>query len=383
MKTTTTLIILTIGLYTTLNFGCKKAELSNVTQQESDLSWMNYPLDTSPAWPNGLNPEPGFPNGLPAENEKFNPQSRILSYPNSSYTSVPDPNILLPTPSSSTNISGVIYYGGPFQSSINVINGQSITFRLIRTDGYSFSPGSILQVHANNAGGPIVASIVLQNYTTSYNLSITENTTWNLAGTGNSNPNNYKNYVTTWYNPDSRLNFYTQPIKIIAVPTGWGAFLTSLNTVGVYSNGYGGFSSTNYLTDTYGQKYQCVHYIKKYYSIAKSRNIGNGNADVYWYNYTSHNLTQRINNGSGIPQIGDIICFSSTTGAYHVGIVAGVPISGYLRVFQENVGQTLGSFISGNYCSGYKDFAFTSSSSGFSVSASTLGSTWSTLGWVR
>jgi hypothetical protein len=257
-----------------------------------------------------------------------------------------------------------------------------------RTDGYSFPVNSVIKIKLNNAGGTVINSKTLTTASTTCTLSITESKTWNISGGSSSNPNNTDNYVATWYNPASGYTFYTQAIKIVAVPTGWGTNLANLQGVSIYSNGWGGFSSTNYLKDAScnnSQKYQCVHFIQKYYLTIKGKNIGNANAGDYWNYYTSHSLTQRINNGAGIPQQGDIICFISSTNGYHVGIVNGVSSPGHLRVFQENVGQTL---VNSNYCHPYADFSFTSSGSGYNVNANLLNptsgtTTWTTLGWVR
>ncbi len=350
--------------------GCTKNELEEVPQQvegTDDESWMRYPLDTIPALD-------GDGSGRAA-------------YPTTSYVSVPEKHpatgCYQSSPASSVTYSGVAYYGGPFQSCTYSISGATVTFKLKRTDGLSFPVNSVVRIKQTNAGGTTLATATLTSVASTYNLSITESTTWNVGGTGTtSNSSNSRTYVATWYNPVSGLTFYTRAIRIVAVPTGYGASLPSFNGVPVNSNGWGGFASTNYLldaADNNSQKYQCVHYVQKYYRIAKNRNIGNTNAGVYWTNYLSQNLTQRVNNGAGIPQQGDIICFSKPGSVGHVGIVAGV-YSGKLRVFQENVGQTDNN---GQFCSGYKDFNFTNNGSTYNVSASMLGSTWTTLGWVR
>lgn len=350
--------------------GCTKNELEEVPQQTQgadDESWMRYPLDTIPAYADD--------------------GSDRAAYPTTTYVSVPEkypaPGCYQAAPTSSVTYGGQTYYGGPFASCTHSISASTVTFKLKRTDGMSFPVNSVLKIKQSNAGGSTLASATLTSAASTCNLSFTESITWNLGGTGtSSNPSNTRQCVATWYNPVSGYTFYTQAIRIVAVPTGWGASLATLNGVTAYSNGWGGFSSTNYLTDAAynnSQKYQCVHYIQKYYSLVYSRNIGNTNAGVYWTNYLSHNLTQRINNGAGIPQQGDIICFSRPGSVGHVGIVAGV-YSGKLRVFQENVGQTGNN---GQFCSGYKDFTFTNNGSSYTVSASVLGSTWTTLGWIR
>ncbi|HRH03420.1 MAG TPA: CHAP domain-containing protein [Bacteroidia bacterium] len=350
--------------------GCKKdgIETSNNESQNNssfdDQTWRSYPLDTTP--------------GFAADDA-----SRILSYPATSYVSVPNNNVFQASPASSVAYGGVTYYGGPFQASTYSVSGNIITFQMKRTDGFTFPVGSVLKIKLTNAGGTVMNTITLTAAASSYNLHAIESNTWNLSGGSSSNPNNTSSYVLTWYNPSSGLTFYTLPIKIVAVPTGWGTNLSSFG-VPIYSNGWGGFLSTNNLKDVSynnSQMYQCVHYIQKYYLAIKSKNIGNANAGDYWNSNTSHSLTQKVLNGNGVPQQGDIVCFYNTnSGSYHVGIAGGVNVSGFLRVFQENVGQTL---VNGNYCSGYKDMAYANNGSGYNVSAATLGSNWVTLGWVR
>lgn len=352
-----------LSLFVMFGFvACSKKDsqviVPDLNSQNHDTLWKTYPLDTVP---DGLN------------------EARVSSYPTTSYVSVPGIADYQTSPGTSVSYGGITYYGGPFLSAVSTVNGSSVVFSMKRTDGLSFPSGSVIRIKLSNAGGSIVGTKTLTASANTISISISESTTWNVNGGNTTNSNNSRTYVATWFNPASGYNFYTKSIRIVAVPTGWGAYLASYNGVNVYSNGWGGFSATNYLTDTWGQKYQCVHYIKRYYKVVKNKAIGPGNANVYWQNYTSVGLTQRVNNGNGIPKAGDIICFKSTTGSYHVGIVGGV-VSGKLRVFQENVGQTLNS---GNYCSGYKDFSFTSSSTGYNVSASMLGSSWITLGWVR
>lgn len=351
--------------------GCTKNELDEVPQQMEgmeDQSWRRYPLDTIPALDDD--------------------GSERAAYPTTSYVSVPEKypatGCYQSSPTSSVTYSGVTYYGGPFQSCTYAISGSTVTFKLKRTDGLSFASNSVVKIKLSTAGGSTLATATLTSSATTYNLTITESTTWNVGGAGTqSNSSNSRTYVATWYNPASGLTFYTRPIRIVAVPTGWGASLQSLNGVVVKSNGYGGFSSTDYLLDAaiYGssQKYQCVNYIQRYYKDIYNRTIGNANGGHYWTNYLSHNLTQRINNGAGIPQQGDIICFTKPGSVGHVGIVAGV-YSGKLRVFQENVGQTDNN---GQFCSGYKDFTFTTNGSTYNVDASSGLTGYTTLGWVR
>jgi len=141
-----------------------------------------------------------------------------------------------------------------------------------RTDGLNFPSGSVLKIKNNSAGGTVIKSLTLSNPASTVNINLTESTTWNISG-GTNNSNNFQNYVVTWFNPTSSINFYTRQIKIVAVPTGWGTFVSSYNNVPVYSNGWGGFLGTDFLTDSYGQKFQFVHYIKIYYKVVKNKSL--------------------------------------------------------------------------------------------------------------
>lgn len=302
------------------------------------------------------------------------------SVPGTSLVSVPAINVYQPSPTTPVYYNSVTYYGGPFQSCTYSISGNNITFKVKRTDGNLFPVGSVIRIKLNNAGGQIVASKTLTSSASNCTLNVQDLNTWNINGGTGTNPNNSKQYVATWYNSQSGYNFYTLPIRIVAVPTGWGNNIGSFG-VSVFSNGWGGFSGTDYLRDpscNNSQTYQCVHYIQKYYQVVKNINIGNNNASHYWTNYTSHNLTQRIYNGSGIPQMGDIICFQRpNTSDYHVAIVKGVVGGNKIRVYQENWGQTNNN---GNYCYAYMDLPFTQSGNNYNISPF---SSWIVLGWLR
>jgi len=347
---------------------CNMHEIDEIVSEQQKISdvdptWLRYPLDTVPA--------------------EIDPLLKSASFPTTAYFCVPDKNVYQTSPSSSVTYSDVKYYGGPFVSTTSSISGSTITFTIKRTDGLNFPKGSILKIKLTNAGGATIISKTLTSASTNCILNLIETKTWNVFGTGTTNTNNSALYVATWFNPTSGLTFYTKSIRIVAVPSGWGVNLGSLNNVSIYSNGWGGFSATDYLRDVSynnSQKFQCVHFIQKYYQIVYNKNIGNTNAIDYWNNYTSHKLTSQVINGSGIPKQGDIICFKSTKGSYHVGIVNGVSGTGKIRIFQENVGQT---YVNGNYCSAFKDFNFTTTSKGYDISASALGTSWTTLGWVR
>lgn len=344
----------------------KKEAIDDNTQQigfREDTSWKTYPIDTSDASVGGL--------------------QKIASV-TTSYTSVPEINVYTPIPSTSVTAGGVIYYGGPFVMAVTSSNGNNVTVSVKRTDNQTFLKGSVLTIKNSSVSGnpaatvnsATAATVILPSTVSSYSFTLNQSYTWDVNGSGSSNPSNAISYLATWKNAANGLSFYTKPINVIAVPNGWGTSLGSFNNVSVYCNGVGGFSSTNLMVDQWGQKFQCVHYIQRYYSSVYQKNIGSGYAGDYWTNYTAHSLTRRILNGSGVPQMGDIICFSSSSGSNHVAIVAGVVSNTYLRCFQENVGTGI--------TNAYRDFSFTKNIQGnYIVTASPLGSQWSVLGWVR
>lgn len=371
LQTFNLLIIVFLMLTGAFIAGCQKEDLNSLEKEVHetplDASIVANPLDTTIA-------------------EVTASGSRAIAYPGTSYVSVPNLNSYPAVAASSVSYGGVTYYGGVLQCCITSLSGSTITFKVKRADGLSFAAGSIIKIKKLNAGGTMVSSVTLGVAATTYSLNYTISNTWNIAGTSTTNVNNYDTFVATWYNPVSGLNFYTQSVKRVAVPTGWGINIGTYNTVSVYSNGWGGFSATDYLLDAgynNSQKYQCVHFVQKYYSLKKGINIGNTNAGNYWNYYTDHNLTTKVNNGAGIPLAGDIICFKKTgTTEYHVGIVAGVVVPGYVRVYEENVGQTYNA-ATGTYCSAYKDFSYTLIGTSYNINAGALGGSWTTLGWVR
>jgi len=338
-----------------------------------DQTWLRYPIDTIPAI------------GLQVPGKVL---ETVLPHPETSLVPVPDVNVYQPAPLVAVKYNNVTYFGGPFQSAVNYTSGSSVMFQVKRTDGLKFPINSVIKITANNAGGTLLATGKITNSTsTVFSISVADNNKWNLNNTTETNHANTNDFVLTWYNPVSGYTFYTNPIKVVAVPIGWGVNLGNLKGVPVFSNGWGGFAATDYLLDaTYNNahKYQCVHFIQRYYQTIKGRNIGDANAGDYWDKYTAHKLTQRINNGAGVPAQDDIVCFTNqTNGARHVGIVNGVSGTGLIRIFEENIGNHLRTETN-NYCAAYQDFSYTKSSNGnYNINASVLGTGWVTNGWVR
>lgn len=357
---------------------CKKDEVNTnaplvVKNIEAvDPTWLRYPSDTIP------------PNSIDQSGKVLDADAPP---PATTFVSLPDLNSFQAAPTSSIKINNFTYYGGPFQSAATSFSGSTVTFTVKRTDGLKFPVNSVIKIKAATAGGTELKSynITTANLT-SVSISVNDANTWNIGSTKASNSHNYDNYVLTWFNPASGNTFFTQPIKIVAVPLGWGVDIGNLHGVSVYSNGYGGFSATDFLLDVaaynYSQKYQCVHFIQRYYVLHYGKNIGGGYAGDYWTNYTAHKFTQRVNNGEGTPQEGDVICFYKTAAESHVGIVNGFTPDGHLRVFEENIGYHPRA-PNNNYCVAFQDFNYTKTAKGYLIKTDVLGDNWVTKGWVR
>ena len=110
----------------------------------------------------------------------------------------------------------------------------------------------------------------------------------------------------------------------------------------IYENSYG----KNYSEDRYyyGQKWQCVEYIKRFYYQAKKHKMPDvyGNAKDFFDPDTqqgelnsSRDLVQYRNGGNVKPEVDDLIVFTDTS-IGHVAIVSEVS-SSYVEVIQQNV----------------------------------------------
>jgi surface antigen len=86
-----------------------------------------------------------------------------------------------------------------------------------------------------------------------------------------------------------------------------------------------------------GLEWQCVEYINRYYYLIYGINIRipGQNADQYYPNASSRNLTSFQNGGNTSPEIGDILCFRGGAGG-HVAIITQVSPT-QITVIQQNV----------------------------------------------
>lgn len=125
-----------------------------------------------------------------------------------------------------------------------------------------------------------------------------------------------------------------------------------------------------------GLKWQCVEYVNRYYYLIHGiTNLGGQNANQYYDNATARGLLAYPNGGSTAPQVGDILSFGGgSEGLGHVAIIREVGAN-YVKVIQQNVTQD----------SRDADFSFTLTVSGgtFTVTATELGQTYTTQGWLR
>jgi hypothetical protein len=173
------------------------------TDNVVDPTWLRYPLDT-------------IPEIKPEQSGKV--LATVPQHPETILVPIPDANVYQAAPTASVKYNNVTYYGGPFQSTVNYIGGYSIMFFVKRTDGLKFPINSVLKIMATNAGGAVLASGKVPNSTSSViGISVSDNNKWNVNNTTETNHSNTNDFVLTWTNPVSGLNFYTKPIKVVAL----------------------------------------------------------------------------------------------------------------------------------------------------------------------
>lgn len=149
-----------------------------------------------------------------------------------------------------------------------------------------------------------------------------------------------------------------------------GTEIDSYKGVPAYYNGtlYTKSHGANYSKDKYyfGQKWQCVEYVKRFYYVVKNHRMpdGYGNAKDFFEPgimqsdmNKKRGLLQYINGGNMKPAPDDLLVFTDTEFG-HVGIITKVG-KNYIEIIQQNVyGKTRAKYslknINGNYFIGEK-----------------------------
>ena len=148
------------------------------------------------------------------------------------------------------------------------------------------------------------------------------------------------------------FSFSSGPIK-----TQCGEEIGSFNIVPVYYNdGYASCGDRHWSSDgsySYGLKWQCVEYVRRYYHDYLNHKMPNrwGNASDYFRlnipsgeMNTERNLIQ-YHNGDTKPKVNDILIWGAGTGGYgHVAIVTAVFSDG-IKVISQNIGKNCDEFI--------------------------------------
>ena len=136
-----------------------------------------------------------------------------------------------------------------------------------------------------------------------------------------------------------------------------GEQIGSYNNIPVYYNdGFNSCSDRNWSEDgsySYGMKWQCVEFIRRYYYDALNHKMPNrwGNAADYFRLQipsgelnTERNLIQ-YHNGDTKPQVNDILVWGAGSGGYgHVAVVTAVVTDG-IKVIGQNTGKYCNTFI--------------------------------------
>ncbi len=116
-------------------------------------------------------------------------------------------------------------------------------------------------------------------------------------------------------------------------PLAYGTYLGSFNGVSAYANGS---TSTVGSYDTWGLKYQCVHFVNTYFGLVYNFPSlkGGGNANNYFSTASAKGLSAFSNGSTTAPQVGDMIV--SNGGTYgHIAIIREVG-SNYVKIIQQN-----------------------------------------------
>lgn len=117
----------------------------------------------------------------------------------------------------------------------------------------------------------------------------------------------------------------------------WGQNIGSFQGVIAYSNGKDtGSAALTEPIGSDGREYQCTEYCRRFYRIHYRMDSSGWEIDAkYWFPLSRIWGLRRIkNNGAGLPQPGDILCFNA--GKYgHVAIVTSVE-TGAVHVIQQN-----------------------------------------------
>ena len=186
------------------------------------------------------------------------------------------------------------------------------------------------------------------------------------TSSGNSNPTKT---VTASPSPSIPSNNSTSSGKMP-----FDTVVGSFNGVTAYSNGSVTTDSTDRIST--GLKWQCVEFVRRYYSTVYGMNIGAGeNASGFYSSAASWKLASFPNGGTVSPQVGDILCFAGgSSGNGHVAIITGVS-STQITVIQQNVTESS------------RDAAFPCPMSvvggKYTVYGTTIGSSYNCQGWLR
>jgi hypothetical protein len=118
----------------------------------------------------------------------------------------------------------------------------------------------------------------------------------------------------------------------------WGTALATYRSVTAYSNGPD--PGCVCCSGTYGYQYQCVEYVKRFYSEAMhfSTTGWSGDADSYFGSAEAKGLRVFNQGGTIKPEPNDILCFSGGE-AGHVGIIMAVG-SNYADMIDQNRSST-------------------------------------------
>ncbi len=155
-------------------------------------------------------------------------------------------------------------------------------------------------------------------------------------------------------------------------PGNWGDSLATYRSVVANSNGTDVGCSNG--SSSYGYKYQCVEFVKRFYGEAMhfSSTPWSGDGVDYYGSAATKGLRQFADGGSVKPKENDILCFSGNTFG-HVGIITEVG-SNYVKMIDQNRTTSGGS-------NNPKQLTLSGPSGGWSISS--FSGSYPVQGWLR
>lgn len=241
------------------------------------------------------------------------------------YYSTPGVGGFSPNSSSEVKLGNITkHHGGVIKAQVLKQNGNRFTIRISKQNGGRFTGDGLAYVSIGSVDAyPAGHSQCFQG--SSY-VDVDVNVNFSQG---------YVHLYPIFRSIQSKERYYAEPILVYTLPMHssnykFGNVLGTANGVKVVCNnseneGKGDNQCTNFCINYYNQVYG-----KKYVHFKR--------ASYWYYDYKNFPDLERIENGTGIPRIGDILCFEGgPKGDGHVAIIMEVGYN-YIKLAHQNSG---------------------------------------------